>query len=311
MMSGTVGFLTVQPRTAIGSGVVLEVDARFVDNSMRVVTLPAVIGPFLTRGTKPNVRIVDQNSGGLFTRQKTSDWHSVEVSDQLTVWTFPEAPWAGGLQLSVSWAPGAFDAPNHDGVGADERVSASIDESPGLWTPRTDSSEPVVSIKPPKEGASAKVIEVSGARRALAVLVWNETGRLPRIRARRTDNGQWIGSRAPGFPLFAAYADRWSSIWLEIDTDRLNPGTDIRMLAFSGQENPSPRLFAEAIGRTLSLLRHESVPIDRIAAIEAGRWLRDALGVTWTSRDLADVEIQDPQLAALLREIGTTTGGRP
>jgi hypothetical protein len=264
--------------------------------------LPALVGPFW-QSAQIALRLT--LPGGLFQFARQSEWRPAVLREGAeTILEFPEAAdWAPSARLSVSSRePSALDQTAHEGF-APEVVEAEVIDDRADWSLpwRSGGRRPQVrKLGSGSELRNAATLEIRGRRRYVGLCVWSPSGRPLLVRVRRSDTRQFVGARAPDLPLLAAIADRHAVLQVELAAHSARDLADVEMLAVTSDDSPGLPLFVEAIGRALAQLRHNGVTLDGDAHRRAGLWLRGALGVEWTDRDVESIRASDAELAAIL-----------
>jgi hypothetical protein len=252
------------------------------------------------------MRLVDP--GGFLRRAYDSSWHPFEL-DQTSqaVVDFPEAvSWASPARVTVAWGePSALDTAGHLGFSP-EHLDADVVGDRGNWSLpwRNGETRPrVQQLATQQAPRNAAVLEIRGHRRYVGVCAWSASGRLPRIRARRSDTHQFVGAKAPELPVFAVMTDRFATIQLELAAANAAELDDVRLIAVTADDPPILPLFLETLGNAFAPLQMNGVTADASAHRRAGRWLQEAFAIRMNSVDVAAIAAVDRELGAILTSL--------
>ena len=303
--AGRARILVIATERELPSGVRIEL--RFPGNTegKPLPTLPVQLGPFW-QSVQLELRLAAAGFFGIGSRQST--WRAVTLSESAqAVIPFPDAAdWAPAARVVASWREGsALDDAAHGGF-APEVIDADIvgDRADWLLPWRSGAARPRVrELSADDSPRNAATAEVRGRRRYVGMCAWSPSGRLPLIRARRSDTRQYVGARAPDIPLFVVMADRYAAIQVEIAARNASELADMRLVAVTSDDPPGLPLFLETLGRALAPLRINGVTMDAAAQRQAGLWLRQVLGVQWEPRDIDAIAASDKELAAILASL--------
>ncbi len=132
-------------------------------------------------------------------------------------------------------------------------------------------------------------------------LIWQDRSTAGLAGIRRSEDGRYIGARAPGLPLYVAAVDGWGSLELALANAPQQQSAGFRVLAASGDFEAARALFLAFLSRNLVDLKLDDMPLTRAQFSEIARWLRDALGLPTDVEAL--VADMPPEAAATLSEL--------
>lgn len=303
--SGTARILVIATERELPKDVRIELRYPGDTEGESLSAPPVLLGPFW-QSVQLDMRLGVSEFFGLVKRQ--SEWRSVALGESAqAIVEFPEAAeWAPSARLVASWLEGsALDDAAHEGF-APEVLDADIVDDRADWSLpwRSGAARPrVQKLSASGSFRNAATVEVRGRRRYVGLCVWSPSGRLPLVRARRSDTQQFVGARAPDVPLFAVMADRYAAIQVEVAARNARDLADMQMVVVTSDDPPGLPLFVETIGRALAPLRSNGVTMNAAAQRRAGLWLRQVLGVEWEQRDVDAIAASDEELAAILASL--------